>query len=442
MKKIIKNKQGITLIALVITIIILMILAGVLINITLGQNGIINKTQEAKIKHKKAQYYEEINIEILEEETERQINPKSEAFIVSLDNRIQAKTWVKNTIMCDNDNNQNSNPFQNTILIVETIEGYEIYIEVDNDNNKATIIENSFKKISEPCIISYDANGGEGTTDGPTTVRKGFKITLPANGFTKSEFEFAGWTAGSPNSEPTYLVGSLSGAINEDTTFYAKWSRNVVTIEYDSNGGSGSMASTNVAVGVQSNLGANTFTAPTGYEFDKWTINSDGSDEGYTDSITVTDNSNASITLYAQWKPSTYRITYNLDGGAITGQRTEYTIEDNNFLLPTPTKSGCIFTGWTGSNGTTKQTSVTIEQGSTGDKEFYANWRYPTLTLTVQRNMAKSSTSGECSVRVGSNTYSSNSGTRNGDFKKTIVTLSVPQGTTIIIYRSIWRMVF
>lgn len=44
-----KNNKGITLIALVVTIIILIILAGVSINLILGENGIINKAQEAKL---------------------------------------------------------------------------------------------------------------------------------------------------------------------------------------------------------------------------------------------------------------------------------------------------------------------------------------------------------------------------------------------------------
>ena len=43
-----KRDQGITLISLVVTIIILIILAGVSINLILGQNGIINKAKEAK----------------------------------------------------------------------------------------------------------------------------------------------------------------------------------------------------------------------------------------------------------------------------------------------------------------------------------------------------------------------------------------------------------
>ena len=42
------NVKGITLIALVVTIIVLLILAGVAINLTIGDNGIITRAQQAK----------------------------------------------------------------------------------------------------------------------------------------------------------------------------------------------------------------------------------------------------------------------------------------------------------------------------------------------------------------------------------------------------------
>ena len=49
-----ENTKGITLIALVITIIILIILAGVTINLTIGENGIFNKAKQAKEDYKTA----------------------------------------------------------------------------------------------------------------------------------------------------------------------------------------------------------------------------------------------------------------------------------------------------------------------------------------------------------------------------------------------------
>ena len=48
MKKIIKNNKAITLIALIITIVIILILAAVTVNLTIGNNGIISKSRLAK----------------------------------------------------------------------------------------------------------------------------------------------------------------------------------------------------------------------------------------------------------------------------------------------------------------------------------------------------------------------------------------------------------
>lgn len=45
-----KSNQGITLVALVVTIVVLLILAGVSISLVNGQNGIVTKAQEAKEK--------------------------------------------------------------------------------------------------------------------------------------------------------------------------------------------------------------------------------------------------------------------------------------------------------------------------------------------------------------------------------------------------------
>ncbi len=54
-----KRNNGITLIALVITIVILIILAGVAINLTLGENGIFNKAKFAKEKYTNEEYLEQ-----------------------------------------------------------------------------------------------------------------------------------------------------------------------------------------------------------------------------------------------------------------------------------------------------------------------------------------------------------------------------------------------
>ena len=58
-----KNSEGITLIALVITIVILLILAGITIAALTGDNGILTRAKEAKEKTEQAQKKEEENLQ-------------------------------------------------------------------------------------------------------------------------------------------------------------------------------------------------------------------------------------------------------------------------------------------------------------------------------------------------------------------------------------------
>ena len=61
-----KEMKGITLVALVITIVVLLILAGVSINTVLGDDGIIKKAKEAAETTKRASAEEEMNRLVLE----------------------------------------------------------------------------------------------------------------------------------------------------------------------------------------------------------------------------------------------------------------------------------------------------------------------------------------------------------------------------------------
>ena len=58
-----KGKDGITLIALVVTIVVLLILAGVSLNLVLGSNGIVTKSKEAVIENAHSTVYEALGVE-------------------------------------------------------------------------------------------------------------------------------------------------------------------------------------------------------------------------------------------------------------------------------------------------------------------------------------------------------------------------------------------
>ena len=62
-----KNQNGITLIALVITIIVLLILAGISIAMLTGENGLLTKAREADTKNTEAEIADRINMAITAE---------------------------------------------------------------------------------------------------------------------------------------------------------------------------------------------------------------------------------------------------------------------------------------------------------------------------------------------------------------------------------------
>ena len=69
-KKLMKGNEGITLVALVVTIGVLLILAGISLNLVLGENGIISRAQEARDKTAQAKVNTEKAINALTDEME------------------------------------------------------------------------------------------------------------------------------------------------------------------------------------------------------------------------------------------------------------------------------------------------------------------------------------------------------------------------------------
>lgn len=65
-----KRENGVTLLGLVVTVIVLLILAGITVSLTIGENGIITKAQQAKDVLEKSTIIEAIRIVAMEKEFE------------------------------------------------------------------------------------------------------------------------------------------------------------------------------------------------------------------------------------------------------------------------------------------------------------------------------------------------------------------------------------
>ena len=80
------------------------------------------------------------------------------------------------------------------------------------------------------------------------------------------------------------------------------------------------------------------------------------------------------MTLYAQWKKTDYKITYQLNKGKNNKKNpSSYNITTKTIKLKNPTRKGYTFQGWYSDKKCTKKVTQ-IKKGRTGDITLYAKW--------------------------------------------------------------------
>ncbi len=299
--------------------------------------------------------------------------------------------------------------------------------------------------------LVYNKNGGtgtapstqsatqyynSGTTSGANTV--GATFTLAANTLTKTGNNFNGWAESSSATSGTAAGGTITynpGLTSTTLTknVYATWTPKPVYIYYNPNGGTVGGTFTTY----------NDWMSSDGSSYYKQVVNSGGSTDlvnynasafgitkkGYvppTASIWCLKNSttvcydqttsytyaqykaNATektsyydLSLYVNWAPVTYSISYNLNGGSHgTNHPTSATYGASPFAISAPSKSGYTFTGWTSTTlGTTAKactgtaTSTCANWG--GEKTargYYTNLSDSTTGVTLVANWVSNTT--------------------------------------------------
>ncbi|WP_029232356.1 InlB B-repeat-containing protein [Butyrivibrio sp. VCB2006] len=170
-----------------------------------------------------------------------------------------------------------------------------------------------------------------------------------------------------------------------------------ISVIYNGNGAtSGTMAKQTLNANATITLTANKFVRKY-YEYAGWNTEADGKGTAYDDKAELINDGSLGtedITLYAQWKPIEYKITYHTNGGQNNpANPATYTIETDTFSIAAPDKAnwapGYQFAGWYKDSGyTTKITEVA--KGSYGDLELYAKWIPYTYTVRFDGNGATS----------------------------------------------------
>lgn len=131
-------------------------------------------------------------------------------------------------------------------------------------------------------------------------------------------------------------------------------------------------------------LTANTFTK-TGYTFDGWNTAPAGTGTSYTDGANVsnlTAVNGATVTLYAQWMPNQYTVSFDTQTDDVTDPAAQtVTFGQKYGTLPVLQRTGYNFSGWT----TTPTGNQYVTSGSivktAGNHMLYAQWGAKTYTV-------------------------------------------------------------
>ena len=201
------------------------------------------------------------------------------------------------------------------------------YTMTNTNDVDSTVYIGSFTDCQ---IGKYDHSGG---ADGAQVIAYGNGLSMSYNGNTFYLLPGNGsfstrWTGfGSIDiAQSNVFTNSINTAVNNNDRYLAwSWNLNIpagetrtrvaifgvgsdlstTTVNFDANGGTGSIDPITILDGVQSNLPANTITPPPGGVFSGWAT-SDNGPVIYPDmgSILADDSMESSITLYAVWQPN------------------------------------------------------------------------------------------------------------------------------------------
>ena len=134
-----KSESGITLIALVVTIVVLLILAGVTISLVLGENGILTQAKKAKFKNEQSDVLEATQIYAGDYEIEKNTQATNGTII----NYLNGKNIIDS----------------NNIINVEALLKKKLSTGQGTENSDVYVIEQNSNK--EYIVVYYDKEGNK-----------------------------------------------------------------------------------------------------------------------------------------------------------------------------------------------------------------------------------------------------------------------------------------
>ena len=196
------------------------------------------------------------------------------------------------------------------------------------------------------------------------------------NNPTRDGYTFSGWYANG-------AVWTSDTSITSDIEVTASWNAGRYKIAFDLNGAPGTAPAAQT-VGHGGTVGRPTDPSWEGHKFLGWFLK--GSDTPWDFSNTVS----ASATLYAGWRNSSYKVSFEGNGGTFTANRNwtgSYSEDVQSGYrvsaeIANPTRDGYTFAGWFDEDGNAWNASTVI----TGSVTYYAKWDANSYELTLYAN--------------------------------------------------------
>ena len=217
----------------------------------------------------------------------------------------------------------------------------------------------------------FETNGGTFTTYDENKYKlqesSSYTITeLPS--IQKENSEFLGWYFNG-----TKLNGGETLDLSEGNIIEARWDdkeKYTITLNYND----GTDKKTNIKVFEDQPIGAFPPVTRTGYDFEGWYPNADGTGDKLNETYTVSSSGN----YYAKWSQRNRTLTFDPDGGVMYDESTVKVADGKTIpALPGANRSEYYLDGWfTEKNG--EGSELTTDTVITEDKTYYANWKLRT----------------------------------------------------------------
>ena len=223
--------------------------------------------------------------------------------------------------------------------------------------------------------ITYNLDGGTAAIYLRTKYSSEFEASLDFTSdviakVKKDGYGFTGWTGsnGTTAEEEVTIVQGSTG----DLSYTANWA---LLGDVNQNG------KVNSADTLQLSKFLQKLSYSVKFRSDVADVNRDGVVD-YLDYLNVVRYASGDLTDILYFPEETYSITYDLDGGKfLNDDGVEYTPLNKYYscavtgATPEPVKTGYTFLGWTGSNGDTPKTTVSIRFSLAKDLHYKANWQ-------------------------------------------------------------------